>query len=90
MLTSCEYRDVTEMPSSALGTMGQLVLGYLEDGSLNEHLMTGKYSKTLPPEREFTIITDSPLAEGFKYSDSKVSFTVPSVQSRTDYIVVRQ
>lgn len=82
-------RDLTGIPSSALGTTGQVVLGYLDNGSSNEHLMIGEQVPYETVRDLLTIAIDSPLAQGFKYSDSKVTFTVPSVPSRTDYIVVR-
>ncbi|KAJ3754489.1 hypothetical protein EV360DRAFT_16407, partial [Lentinula raphanica] len=41
---------------------------------------------TSPTDSEHLMI-DSPLAQDFPLSDGQVSFTVPSVVSRTDYII---
>lgn len=69
--------------------VGQLILGYNEDGS--EHLMLGTFtmmSHLLSLQAHYaTLFEDSPLASNITLKDGSVNITVPSVPERDNYIV---
>ncbi|KAI0754868.1 hypothetical protein C8Q80DRAFT_1093582 [Daedaleopsis nitida] len=67
-----------EVPTASVGQNGIIFLGYVEDGSLNEHLDVGEcHSHTLY----------HPLAQGFPIAAGAVNVTVPVVVPRDNYII---
>ena len=77
------------MPQHVTNPKGSLKLGYLKDGSDDEHL--GEFcSSSVPPLLTYysPFYQELSLAEGFNIKDGSVSIKCPEVDPNNRYIVV--
>ena len=89
-------RDTSTRPGQVSNPVGSVVLGFIQpDGSGGENLDIGQLIE-LKYMFEFrlsqghvTLLIDNPLAQGFQLDDGQVTFTVPSVPTKNNYIVAR-
>jgi hypothetical protein len=89
-------RDTSNRPSQVTNPKGTLLLGHLnDDGSGGENLDVGQlifFSNTGSIFAYHTtrhLYLDHPLADGFQLDAGSVPVTVPSVDPKNNYIVVR-
>ena len=66
-----------------------IVLGYIEDGT-EEHLNLGKGGAPVIEVSAYTIFLEHPLADDFDITQGHIDVTVPYVDPRNDYIIVRK
>lgn len=89
--------QTNEIPVEERNSTGSLLLGWVDSASQNEHLDIGERFKSklnivyiaLVLTRS-TLFLAHPLAVGFALMDGKVDVSVPIVDTRDDYIVVRE
>jgi hypothetical protein len=80
------------MPKHVSNLKGSLMLGYLKDGSDDEHLgeFAHLYYSCKFPTNCSSFYQEHTLAEGFDIKDGSVSIKCPEVDPGKEYIVVRK
>ena len=90
--------DTSGIPAGSSSWTGEILLGYVEEGSTNEHLDIR--ACTFPSSMCVTLANfcacrrrgsaEHPLAQGFLLTAGAVNVTVPDVTTRNDYVVARE
>ena len=80
--------DTSNIPPSNVNQTGLILLGYLVNGSEDEHLDGREFSNGSLNTLTYSL-TEHPLAVNFPITAGYASVVVPDVAPRDDYIVVR-